>query len=123
MANELSDKEKLEQVLGIHDSDEIDTYNEWTEEKARSIAKSMGINLTEDHWDVIRFLRVHFENVGATLPPAHEFSQTLDERFMDKGGLRYLYELFPDGPLNQGGQIAGITIPADASNVSFGSVQ
>jgi tRNA 2-thiouridine synthesizing protein E len=81
------------------------------------------IDLTEDHWDVIRFLRVHFENAGATLPPAHEFSQTPDERFMDKGGLRYLYELFPDGPLNQGGQIAGITIPADASNVSFGSVQ
>ncbi|MCW8986301.1 MAG: TusE/DsrC/DsvC family sulfur relay protein, partial [Gammaproteobacteria bacterium] len=122
MAKELSDKEKLEQVLGIHDSDEIDTYNEWTEDKARAIAKTMDIDLTDEHWEVIRFLRVHFENVGASLPPAHEFSQTLDERFSDKGGLRYLYELFPDGPLNQGGLIAGITIPANASNMSFGSV-
>ena len=122
MANELSDKEKLEQVFGIHDSEEVDAYNEWTEDKARSIAKSLGIDLTEQHWEVIHFLRVHFDNVGANLPPAYEFSQTLDERFIDKGGLRYLYELFPDGPLSQGGQIAGISIPADASNTSFGSI-
>ena len=122
MANELSEKEKLEQVFGIHDSEEVNAYNDWTEDKARSIAKSMGIDLTDAHWEVIRFLRVHFENVGADQPPAHEFSQTLDERFMDKGGLRYLYELFPNGPLNQGGRIAGITVPTDASNKSFGSI-
>lgn len=122
MARELSDKEKLEQVLGIHDSEEVDAYNEWNEAQARSIAKSMGIELTDAHWEVIRFLRVHFENVGNDLPSAHEFSQVLDERFMDKGGLRYLYGLFPGGPLNQGGCIAGIGIPADASDKSFGSI-
>lgn len=121
MARELSEKEKLEKVFGIHDSEDIKAYNEWTEDKARSTAKSMGIDLTNAHWEVIRFLRVHFENVGANLPPAHEFSQTLDERFKDKGGLRFLYELFPGGPLNQGGKIAGISVPANASNKSFGS--
>ena len=122
MANELSDKEKLEQVLGIHDSDAVDAFNDWSEAQAQTIAKSMGINLTDEHWEVIRFLRVHYENVGNDMPPAHEFSQTLDERFMNKGGLRYLYELFPGGPINQGGRVAGISIPADATNSSFGSV-
>ena len=122
MANELSDKEKLELVLGIHDSDAVDAYHNWNEAQAQTIATSMGINLTDDHWEVIRFLRTHFENVGNDMPHAHEFSQTLDERFMNKGGLRYLYELFPGGPINQGGRIAGIDIPADATNNSFGSV-
>lgn len=122
MATELSDKEKLEQVLGIHDSEDVDAYNDWTETQAESIARSQGIKLTDDHWEVIRFLRIHFENVGGDMPPAHEFSQTLDERFINKGGLRYLYELFPGGPLTQGGRIAGISIPANATNRSFGSV-
>lgn len=123
MSKELSGKKMLEQVFGIHDSDEVDAFNEWNEAKARETARSMGIDLTDAHWEVIQFLRVHFENVGNSLPPAHEFSRILDERFIDKGGLRYLYELFPDGPLSQGGRIAGISVPADASNESFGSIQ
>ena len=123
MTKELSDKEKLEQIFGIHESEDIQAYSDWTEAQAQATAKSMGIELSDAHWEVIRFLRVHFENVGANLPPAHEFSQTLDERFMDKGGLRYLYQLFPEGPLKQGGKIAGIQVPADASNQSFGSIQ
>lgn len=122
MADNFSDKDKLEKVFGIHASDEVDTFKEWNEETAQAIARDMGLELTEQHWDVIRFLRIHFENVGEKMPPAHELSQTLDERFFDQGGLRYLYELFPDGPLNQGGRIAGIAIPADATDASFGSV-
>lgn len=123
MAKELSDKDKLAQVFGIHESEDITTYNKWDEDKARSTAKSMGIELSDAHWEVVHFLRLHYENVGANLPPAHEFSQTLNERFKDKGGLRYLYQLFPEGPVAQGGKIAGIGVPADTSNLSFGSVQ
>jgi tRNA 2-thiouridine synthesizing protein E len=82
----------------------------------------MGLDLTDKHWEVIKFLRVHFENVGAKMPPAHELTQTLEERFADQGGLRYLYELFPDGPLNQGGRIAGIAVSSDVTDPSFGSV-
>lgn len=122
MADSLSDKDKLEMILGIHDSDDINAFENWSEWAAEETAHKMGLKLTDKHWEVIRFLRVHFENVGAKLPPAHELSQTLDERFIDQGGLRYLYELFPGGPLNQGGRIAGIAIPPDASNDSFGSV-
>jgi tRNA 2-thiouridine synthesizing protein E len=122
MATELRNTEKLKQLLGINDSDAVNTYRNWNGAQAQAIAESMGIKLTDEHWDVIRFLRIHYENVGNDMPPAREFSKTLDERFMDKGGLRYLYELFPDGPINQGGRIAGIGIPADATNRSFGSV-
>lgn len=122
MVDDLSDKEKRERVFGIHDSEDMDAFVSWTEDTARATAHAEGIELSDPHWEVIRFLRVHYQNVGAKMPPAHELSQTLEERFAEQGGLRYLYELFPGGPLNQGGRIAGIAVPTDATDPSFGSV-
>ena len=122
MADVLSDKEKREMIFGIHDGEDVDAFESWTEELARDRAREAGIDMTDQHWEVVRFLRVHFENVGAKMPPVHVLSETLDERFASEGGLKYLYELFPGGPLNQGGRIAGIAIPADTADPSFGSV-
>lgn len=122
MVTKLHGTEKLQRILGINDSEAVNTYRNWSEAQAQTTAESMGIQLTDEHWEVIRFLRIHFENVGNDMPPAREFSQTLDERFMDEGGLRYLYRLFPDGPVNQGGRLAGIGIPVDVINPSIGSV-
>ena len=121
MDKKLSDKEKLEQVFGIHDSEEIDSFDSWTEDSARAIASSESLELSDKHWEVIKFLRIHFQNVGANMPPSHELSQTLEERFSDEGGLRYLYSLFPGGPLSQGSRIAGIPVPDDSADPSFGS--
>ena len=122
MTTELRNHEKLQPILGINDSDAVNAYRNWSKAQALTIAQSMGIHLTDKHWKVIHFLRIYYENVGNDMPPAREFSQTLDERFMDEGGLRYLYRLFPGGPVNQGGHVAGIDIPADATNRSLGSV-
>lgn len=122
MADVLSDKEKRQMIFGIHDGEDIDTFEDWTEELALDRARDEGITMTDQHWEAIRFLRVHFQNVGAKMPPVHEFSEALNERFASEGGLKYLYELFPGGPINQGGRIAGILVPGDATDASFGSV-
>jgi TusE/DsrC/DsvC family sulfur relay protein len=122
MSSELSDKDKREIVFGIHDSDEKAAFDAWNEDEARKVASSMGIELTDAHWDVIRFLRTHYLNVGADRYLAHEFSKTLDERFSAEGGLKYLYQLFPEGPLSQGCRIAGVPSPHDSKDNSFGSV-
>ena len=122
MADEMTDKEKQAQVFGIHDSEDQAAFDEWTEKTAESIAQTQGIELTDQHWEVIKFLRIHYQNVGADMPPAHELTKTLEERFSDEGGLKYLYKLFPGGPLNQGCQFAGVPVPTDAKNASFGSV-
>lgn len=122
MGRDLTDKEKLEQVFGIHDSEESDIFEAWTNQRAETIAQEQGLALTSKHWEVIDFLRVLYQNEGADMPPVHELSQTLDERFFDEGGLKYLFSLFPGGPLNQGCRIAGVPVPDDALDPSFGSI-
>jgi tRNA 2-thiouridine synthesizing protein E len=47
----------------------------------------------------------------------------MDNAFSTQGGTRYLYRLFPQGPLTQGTRIAGLPEPANVNNESFGYVQ
>lgn len=123
MANEhLSNHDKQDLILGIHDDEAVTTFKEWTQQKAEEAAKSMSLSLTPEHWKVIDFLRLHFSNTGP-FKHARELTEVLNERFMAEGGSRYLYELFPLGPVNQGCRIAGVPVPADAHSDSFGSVQ
>ena len=120
MNEELTAKEKEELVLGIHDDDAVAEFKAWTEDKAEAMAKELGLELTQEHWNVIKFLRLHFENTGP-VRHARELVEVVSERFADEGGSAYLYQLFPHGPINHGCRIAGIPVPSDATNASFGS--
>lgn len=119
MIMELSQSEKQNLVLGIHDDEAIAEFKNWTKQQAQTVAKSQGINLTDKHWDVIGFIRTYFANAGE-LRHARELSEVLAERFADEGGARYLFQLFPGGPVTQGCQLAGVQVPKDASDNSFG---
>lgn len=118
MIDELTDEQK-EQLLGIHDRDE--TFDTWTEDAARSLAQAEEIDLTEAHWSVIRFLRDYYQKHGA-VSHARTLTEALEEKYQIQGGLKYLYTLFPDGPVRQGARIAGVPVPGDSANPSFGSV-
>ena len=48
-----------------------------------------------------------------------ELHDALDEKFHEKGGLMYLYELLLRGPIAQGCRLAGLKVPAGAINSSF----
>lgn len=75
--------------------------SQWTEEIAKEIAKEESIELTDKHFEVIKFLR---ENVEAGL--------TI--RKVGKSGIvdiKGFYELFPGGPLKMSTKIAGISKP------------
>jgi tRNA 2-thiouridine synthesizing protein E len=52
-----------------------------------------------------------------------ELHDALDERFHARGGIKFLYEQFPGGPIAQGCRFAGLQAPAGAADKSFGSVQ
>ena len=51
-----------------------------------------------------------------------ELVDAMNERFHARGGNRYLYLLFPGGPVAQGCEIAGLRVPSGSVDKSFGSV-
>lgn len=92
---------------------------DWSPEQARQKAEELGIQLTEAHWQVIDALREHYLEQG--LPQSgRDLSDTLDERFAEQGGRRYLRKLFPEGPVFQGLQIAGLPVPPYTEDAGFG---
>jgi tRNA 2-thiouridine synthesizing protein E len=95
---------------------------EWTRASAFDVAKSEGLTLGDDHWVLVRSLQEFFARHAEGTINLRELSDALEERFHYKGGMKYLYTLFPGGPIAQGCRVAGLKPPAGAIDRSFGSV-
>lgn len=82
---------------------------EWTESSARAMAKAEELELTADHWELIKAVQSYF----ARHPQVNirELNDALNEKFHAKGGLKYLYEIFPGGAIVQGCRLAGLESP------------
>jgi len=93
----------------------------WSRQAAESAAKADGMELTDDHWEAIGALQAYFAKKER--PNVRELHDALDEHFHAAGGIKYLYEIFPGGPVAQGCRFAGLQAPAGAADKSFGSVQ
>ncbi|MGD8589256.1 MAG: TusE/DsrC/DsvC family sulfur relay protein [Chromatiales bacterium] len=93
----------------------------WGRGKSAYLAKSEGIILKDEHWAVIVYLRKHYLQHG--LPKnARTLVQALNQHFSAQGGSKYLYVLFPGGPITQGSRLANLPTPASAADISFGSI-
>ena len=87
---------------------------------AHGIAKQKGLTLVEDHWLLIRALQEYYSK--AERPILRQIKDALEERFHGKGGMKYLYEICPGGPVAEGCVLAGLEVPPGAIDTSFGSV-
>ena len=96
---------------------------DWGESDAMRAAVEEGIEIGPDHLDLLRALQEYFSKHDKPEVNARELHDALDEKFHHKGGIRYLYVLFPGGPVAQGCRLAGLPMPAGALDRSFGSVQ
>lgn len=92
----------------------------WSAGQALDRAREFGIELTEDHWSAIAGLQEYFSK--HEIGNRRELVDALNEKFHSKGGTRYLYLLFPGGPVAQGCAIAGLKVPSGSIDRSFGSV-
>ncbi len=92
----------------------------WTEERARTRAQAEGLELDEERMDVLCFLRDLYADCGPA-PNARSLMKSLAEAYKDQGGLRYLYRLFPGGPVTQGCRLAGLPVPPGSVDPSFGT--
>ena len=94
---------------------------EWSLKGAQQAAKQLGIaELSAEHWDIIHKLRSYVAD-GGDYRRARKLMEVMELHVADKGGRKHLYRLFPGGPVTQATQIAGLPVPDDSTDPSFGT--
>jgi tRNA 2-thiouridine synthesizing protein E len=95
----------------------------WTRQDALGVAQTEGLILGDGHWEAVCALQAYFARHD-DIPSINlrELHDALDEHFHHAGGIKYLYRLFPGGPIAQGCRVAGLKAPFLATDMSFGSV-
>jgi TusE/DsrC/DsvC family sulfur relay protein len=83
--------------------------NEWDEAVAEELAGREGIDLTQEHWDVIRFMREYYQ-VHQLAADARFVIKHLEEQHGTEAR-NYLFQLFPYGYVKQACKIAGMKRP------------
>ena len=85
--------------------------NEWNEDVAKALAQGENIDMTENHWEVINFLREYY-NEYQIAPAVRVLTKAIGKKLgPEKGNSKYLYDLFPFGPGKQACKIAGLPKP------------
>ncbi len=84
---------------------------DWNETVANQLAAQENIQLSEQHWEIILFIRSYYEQFKH-LPNTRVFIKAIANTLGgDKGNSRYLHRLFPDGPLKYASKLAGLPKP------------
>lgn len=111
-----------EALFRLDPNDNLGDALEWNERQAREIAQSENILLTPSHWEVVHYLRDYYRDCG--MPRSGmRLMRCMEEHFSQQGGKKYLYQLFPYGPVSQACRIAGLPLPPYSRDLSFGSVE
>lgn len=82
---------------------------EWNENVARALAEEIGIELEDDHWDAIRFMRGYYAEHGVSADARHVIKH-MENRHPGTARKR-LFELFPYGYPGQACKVAGMKRP------------
>lgn len=87
--------------------------NDWSEAVAEQLADDEGIELTPEHWDIIRLVRdfyARYEMAPAMRPLVKATQQALGS---EKGRSIYLMRLFPGSTAKIVARIAGLPKPTN----------
>ena len=90
--------------IDVNDEGFLTRYDQWDEDLGSTLAGFIGLDLTDEHWAVLRFLRADF--------PARKETATL-RRVATVGGfdMKKLFALFPGKPAKKMSYIAGLPKP------------
>ncbi len=84
---------------------------DWNSDVANHIAQTESIDMSEQHWEVVNFLRQYYDEFQIA-PAVRVLTKAIGKQLgADKGNSQYLYELFPYGPAKQACKIAGLPKP------------
>ena len=91
-------------VPSFDDEGFMTEYDQWDEDMGAALAAAIGVEMTDEHWKVIRFLREDFKAQGET---------ATIRRMNTAGGfdIKQLFRLFPKKPAKKMAYIAGLPKP------------
>jgi len=87
----------------------LKNLDDWSEDFARAQAKIEGLELTDEHWQLIRFLRDYYAEHGVQAQVRAMIWHFTKLWGPEHGNNHYLHDLFPrGGPQKQGNRLAGL---------------
>ena len=90
--------------VNVNEEGFLTKYDEWSEEIAKALAVQIEIDLTDEHWKAIKFLREDYKTEGET---------ATSRRVQTVGGIpvKEQFVLFPKKPAKKMAYIAGLPKP------------
>lgn len=90
----------------VHVNEEgfLTEYDEWNEDIAAELAKNIEVDMTDEHWALIKWLREDYKEKGET---------ATTRRVQTAGGVptKKQFELFPKKPAKKMSYVAGLPKP------------
>jgi len=89
----------------------LSDLNQWEPGVADVMSKEDDLELGDDHWEIINFLREYYEEYQIA-PAVRVLTKAVGKKLgKEKGNSKYLYELYPYGPGKQACRYAGLPKP------------
>jgi tRNA 2-thiouridine synthesizing protein E len=87
----------------------IQDLDDWSEGFALAQAANEHLTLTEEHWEVIRYIRDYYHQHHVQAQVRDMIKHFRKVWGSERGNTRYLHDIFPmGGPQKQGNRLAGI---------------
>ncbi len=85
---------------------------DWDEKIANELAREEGIDLDDEYWPVLKFIRSYFEEHAIAPDVRHVIKFIATENEWDKKVAKtYIFKLFPFGYVKQACKISGMKRP------------
>jgi len=112
LANHFVDKFDFDgQIFEVTEKGNLKDASLWNEQIAEHMANKENLPLTDEHWEVINYLRKFYFEYGVA-PMVRLLMKYMKEQCgAEKSSEDYLYKLFPQGPARQGSRIGGLPEP------------
>jgi tRNA 2-thiouridine synthesizing protein E len=88
----------------VNDEGFLTEFDEWSEDIAAELAKNIDVEMTDDHWKLIKWLREDYKEKGET---------ATTRRVQTAGGwpTKQQFTMFPKKPAKKMAYIAGVPKP------------
>ncbi len=98
-------------TLEVDEEGFLVSLDDWFPGVATVMSAQDDLELTDEHWDIINFLREYYDEYQIA-PAVRVLTKAVGKKLgKEKGNSKYLYALFPYGPGKQACRYAGLPKP------------